>query len=357
MVAAALFAGGLRSDRVAQAGSLAIVFMDMPMLLLLISCIVDAMRSGGFATDAAQLVTHAGLYYAGLLVLASLALDRRRLAVAAVVAAVCQVVLMARSGSWNTSIAVMTTLAVVLIGVMLTYGSGRSTALIDRVASEQRHRERLERYFAPQVAARLAEHPDLAAGGETREVTVLFCDLRDFTALAEALPAPEVVAVLNGFLERAVDAVFAHAGTLDKYLGDGLMAYFGAPVGQPDHATRAVRCALAIRTALSALNGERAQRGDPPLRMGIGVHTGTVVLGDIGASRRREYTVVGDTVNVAARLQDLTKSERVDILVSDATRRLLRDAVALSAPRALTLRGRAAPLLASAVRGDGRARR
>lgn len=91
--------------------------------------------------------------------------------------------------------------------------------------------------------------------------------------------------------------------------------------------------------------------------MGIGVHTGTVVLGDIGASRRREYTVVGDTVNLAARLQDLTKSERVDILVSDATRRLLRDAVALSAPRALTLRGRAAPLLASAVRGDGRARR
>jgi hypothetical protein len=134
MVAAALFAGGLRSDRVAQAGSLAIVFMDMPMLLLLISRIVDAMGAGGFATDAAQLVTHAGLYYAGLLVLASLALDRRRLAVAAVVAAVCQVVLMARSESWNTSIAVMTTLAVVLIGVMLTYGSGRSTALIDRVA-------------------------------------------------------------------------------------------------------------------------------------------------------------------------------------------------------------------------------
>jgi adenylate cyclase len=191
----------------------------------------------------------------------------------------------------------------------------------------------------------------LAAGGETREVTVLFCDLRDFTPLAEALPAPEVVAVLNGFLERAVDAVFAHAGTLDKYLGDGLMAYFGAPVGQPDHATRAVRCALAMRAALSALNDERAQRGEPPLRMGIGVHTGTVVLDDIGASRRREYTVVGDTVNVAARLQDLTKSEGVDVLVSDATRRLLRDAVALSAPRALTLRGRAAPLLASAPLG------
>ena len=114
----------------------------------------------------------------------------------------------------------------------------------------------------------------LAAGGQTREVTILFCDLRDFTPLAEAMPAPDVVALLNAFFERTVDVIFAHGGTLDKYLGDGLMAYFGAPVPQPDHATRAVRCAVAMRAALAALSAERGGLGEPPLRIGIGVHTG-----------------------------------------------------------------------------------
>jgi adenylate cyclase len=122
------------------------------------------------------------------------------------------------------------------------------------------------------------------------------------------------------------------------------MAYFGAPVAQPDHASRAVRCAVAMREALAALSEERGGHGEPPLRMGIGVHTGSVVLGDIGTTQRRDYTIVGDAVNVAARLQELTRVEGVDVLVSDATRQQLGDEIALSAPRAVHVRGRRAPL-------------
>jgi len=344
VAAGVLFVAGTRSERVARAGSLAIALVDMPMLLILISRIIDALRAAGLASDASRLSAHAALYYVGLVVLASLALDRRRLTIAVAIAAACEVALMVRSGTWDTGVMLMTIMGIALIGVMLAYASGRSSVLVERVSDEQRHRERLQRYFSPQVAARLAESSVLAAAGQIREVTILFCDLRDFTRLAEAMPAPEVVALLNRFFERTVDVIFAHGGTLDTYLGDGLMAYFGAPVAQPDHASRAVRCAVAMREALSALSAERGGHGEPPLRMGIGVHTGSVVLGDIGTTQRRDYTIVGDAVNVAARLQELTRVEGVDVLVSDATRQQLGDEIALSAPRAVHVRGRRAPL-------------
>ncbi len=345
LAAAVLFVAGERSAPIARAGSLAIAIVDMPMLLVLVSGIIADLRDAGLATDAVRLSMHAGLYYVALLVLSSLALDRRRLLVATAIAAACVVTLAIRSGHWDTAIVVMAPVAIAMIGAVLAYTNSRSVALVERVAETQRQRERLGRYFSPQVAAQLVDAPALTTG-HTCEVTVLFCDLRDFTPLAEALPAADVVDLLNAFLERTVDVVFAHGGTLDKYLGDGLMAYFGAPVPQNDHAARAVRCAVAMRNALAALDAERAGRGATALRMGIGVHTGTVVLGDIGAARRRDYTVIGDTVNVASRLQELTKVEGVDVLVSESTRRQLDDAVTLSPLRALQVRGRTAPLLA-----------
>jgi adenylate cyclase len=138
--------------------------------------------------------------------------------------------------------------------------------------------------------------------------------------------------------------VFACEGTLDKYLGDGLMAYFGAPVPVADHAVRAVLCALAMQESLGEMNAARAARGEPPLRMGVGLHSGPVVLGDIGAPGRREYTAVGDTVNVAARIEELTKAHGFAVLVSDETRRLAREAFPFEPVSPLPVRGKREPI-------------
>jgi class 3 adenylate cyclase len=340
VAAALLVAAARRGPRGADASSLALLVLDVPMVGLLAMGLVDGLVVRGYAEDAARVGVQAGLFLVLLLVLASLALDARRLVVAAALVAGLQLWLLARAGAWSAPMAIMGLQVPVVVTLILLLAGRRTTELVARVTGEQVRRARLGRYFSPRVAERLAERGDDVAAGEARTVTVLFADLRGFTAAAERLDARAAVALLNAHHEQLVACVFAHGGMLDKYLGDGLLAWFGAPEPQPDHAARAVACARDMAAAVARLGTT------PALRVAAGVHTGEVVVGDVGAASRREYTVVGDAVNVAARLEEATRGEGVAILVSDAIRRAAGDVAGLAGPRTVAIRGRADPVVA-----------
>ena len=340
---------GRRSARFAR-GSLALIpLLDLPMLLFMVHGIVDGLLRIGEVADAKAMAIFAAIPSALFIVLTSAVLDRWLVLATAAIACGGQLMLNLHAHIDVTASAFSIILLVFAAMVAVTTG-GRVMALVHSAVAEQLRRERLGRYFSPQIAQRLQE-TEARSSGESYEVTLLFGDLRDFTALTENAPAPRVVALLNEYHEAMVAAIFDNGGTLDKYLGDGIMAYFGAPVAQLDHAERGVRCALAMHAALGRLNERRTARGDAPLRMGIGVHSGPVIVGDVGTQTRREFTAIGHAVNVAARIEQLTKEIGVPILVSEDTRRLAGEAAAFDEVASVELRGHASPLQLYAPKG------
>ncbi len=206
---------------------------------------------------------------------------------------------------------------------LLSVLAGQAAGLLERTRLHQRldreaaARARLARFLAPEVLAEVVERGlDLNSAGRTDRVSVLFCDIRGFTALAETLEPNQLLGLLNGFFERMVDAVFQHGGLLDKFIGDALMAVWGAPLKRADDARRAVAAGRQMLGDIEALNREHAGRSWPTIDVGIGINSGEVVIGAVGSSRRMEYTVLGDAVNLAARVCDLARGGQMLITAS-----------------------------------------
>jgi adenylate cyclase len=220
---------------------------------------------------------------------------------------------------------------------------GVLTGSFNRMARSLREKEMIKRAFTRYVAREVVEEvlkdPEHAMlTGERREVTVLFCDIRGFTSLSERLSPEQVVSLLNEFYTLMIETTFKHDGTLDKFLGDAVMAVFGAPIAQPDHAARAVRTALDMRAAVAALGDRRRAAGLDAFEVGIGVSLGEVVAGTVGTEERMEYTVIGDSVNVASRLQDRAKPG--SILLSRRTYEAVRDLVDARSLGAMKVKGK-----------------
>ncbi len=225
--------------------------------------------------------------------------------------------------------------------------------VLEDISQEKRMKTTLYRYMTPSVAERvMALGEDVLMVGERKEVTVLFSDIRGYTTLTEALEASEVVSMLNEYFETMVEAVFHCEGTLDKFIGDALMAVFGAPLPLPNHAGAAVRSALDMRRRLKAFNRDRHLKGQPELRIGIGLSSGEVVSGNIGSQRKMDYTVIGDGVNLSARLESITKQYGCDIVLSEHTYDLCQDQVWVRDLDLIRVKGKLKPVKIYELIGD-----
>ena len=214
----------------------------------------------------------------------------------------------------------------------------------ERLAREEVARANYSRFLPEYVVKQMLDNPEsFKLGGVNQTITVLFADIRGFTRISEHAPPEKIVGLLNRYFSAMTDIIFAHGGTLDKYLGDGLMSLFGAPTTTPEDAANALNTAVAMQRRIIGINQELQAEGFPEIMVGIGLHTGEVTVGYIGSERRSEYTAIGDTVNTASRLESNAKGG--EILISDATAKAARSRYKLQTREPILVKNRERPVV------------
>jgi adenylate cyclase len=198
---------------------------------------------------------------------------------------------------------------------------------MDDISDEKRLKSTMYRYMTQELAEELLKLDDAKLGGDRKDVSILFSDIRSYTALTEKLAAEEVVGMLNEYFESMVEAIFKYKGTLDKYIGDAIMAVFGSPLPLTDHAWRAVQTAVEMRQRLADFNARRMSLNKEPIKIGIGINSDSVISGNIGSSKRMEFTAIGDGVNLGSRLEGASKQYGCDIVISQYTYRPCADLI------------------------------
>ena len=261
--------------------------------------------------------------------------------------------ILARRAVW---IPVVSTLS----GMLLAVPVGLGYRYLRGDAQERRLKELFGRYVSADVLREVLRHPEgVVIEGQERTASILFADIRDFTATSAGRPPRDVIGWVNDYFAAMSEVIESHGGFLNKFIGDGLMVVFGAPGtgGEREDAERAARTALAMLERLDALNRDNAARGAdgpwrPPIRIGIGIHTGPLAAGNVGSPRRMEYSVIGETVNLAARLESATRKHGVDLVVSEATERLVRERFVTEPLGAAEAKGFRAPVEMYTVRSE-----